>query len=376
MTSTNLYFESDRPNRRRFHTAVSLHGHTLHSHERLDFVDRLGKQFGPLHIALGQGQARYRAAQGTALDLSRAWWIPPLAPHDAWLLETGRIENHFGWDAQVSLTDHDDIQAPLALRVLEPCRETPVSVEWTVPYENTFFHLGVHNLAAESARETMQRLAAFTTEPSAVRLPELLAPLAADPATLIVFNHPCWDEKGMGGEAHRAQARRFVAAEGHFLHALELNGLRPWKENRTVFELAKLFNKPLISGGDRHALEPNALLNLTNASSFPEFVEEIRDGYSDVLITNQYLEPYALRILQNIEDILGHHENHALGWRHWNERVFYDCEDNVTRSLAELWGDRTPLAVRLFVGGIDLLRHPHFKQALRLAFAGREEVVS
>jgi hypothetical protein len=221
---------------------------------------------------------RYRSLHGTGLDLSRAWWTPPLAPYHAWLLETRRIENHFGMRALVSLTDHDDIQAPLALRVLEECRDTPVSVEWTVPYENTFFHFGVHNIPAERARETMQALAAFTSAPSAARVRELFASLAEDPATLIVFNHPNWDEKGIGADAHRALARQFVAAYTPFIHAFELNGLRPWKENRTVFGLAKRFDKPLISGGDRHALEPNVILNLTNASSFPEFVDRFATG--------------------------------------------------------------------------------------------------
>jgi hypothetical protein len=375
MTSSNLYFEPDPFTRRRFRTAVSLHGHTLHSRERLDFVYRLASRFSPLRMALEQGEARYRAIHGSPLDLSRAWWTPPLAPHDAWLLETRRIENHFGWNAQVSLTDHDDIEAPLALQVLEECRDTPISVEWTVPYENTFFHFGIHNLDSNCARKIMRDLAAFTARPSDRRR-DLFRYLAADPATLVVFNHPHWDEKRIGEDAHRALAREFVETHGQFIHALELNGLRPWKENRSIFDLAKRFDKPLISGGDRHALEPNALLNLTNAMSFPEFVEEVREGYSDVLVTKQYRESYTMRIVQDIEDILGDHDNHALGWRHWSDRVFYECQDGVTRSLAELWTEGEPFAVRLFVGGMGLLRHPHFKQALRLAFAHRQEIVS
>jgi len=33
------------------------------------------------------------------------------------------------------------------------------------------------------------------------------------------------------------------------------------------------------------------------------------------------------------------------------------------------------LAVRLFTKGVDMLRNPQFKQAYRMAFAKREEVV-
>jgi hypothetical protein len=66
-----------------------------------------------------------------------------------------------------------------------------------------------------------------------------------------------------------------------------------------VTQLASSFRLPLISGGDRHGREPNACVNLTNAASFPEFVEEVRnDGWSDVLFMPQYREPSKLRILQ------------------------------------------------------------------------------
>ncbi len=373
MNYTNIRFDFKAA--QRFRTAVSLHGHTLYSREKLDFIYPLAKKIPPVRAALERGEARYRAVHGTGLDLSRAWWTPPCAPHDAWTLETNHIRNRFGLDAHVSLTDHDDIEAPITLRVLEECRNVPISVEWTVPYGGTFFHLGVHNLVPEHARETMADLAAFTDRPSEARLYDLLASLAACRETLIVFNHPHWDEKGIGGPTHRAVARRFADTHHRFIHAFELNGLRPWKENRTVFELAKLFDRPLISGGDRHTLEANTILNLTNAATFPEFVEEIREGFSDVLISRQYLEPFPLRILQSLEDILTDHDQHALGWRHWTDRAFFLCDDGVTRSFAECWEHGEPFAVRLFVQGFHLLRHPHLKQAFRLALARQEEVV-
>lgn len=140
-----------------------------------------------------------------------------------------------------------------------------------------------------------------------------------------------------------------------------------------MVDLARHFGKPLISGGDRHALEPNTLLNLSSATSFSEFVDEIREGYSHVLLTQQYMEPLSMRILQNLEDILQDYDQHIHG-KHWSDRVFYLCEDGVTRPLSQLW-DHAPLAVRLFTSGVKILRHPHFKQALRAAYAKREEVV-
>lgn len=373
MKPTPIHFESD-PAIRRFRTGVSLHGHTLHSHETLDFIYKLAKSLPPMQFALEKGRERYRAANGSDLDLTRAWWTPPCAPLDAWKLETKQINDLLEMNALVSLTDHDNIDAPANLRILETCRDTPISVEWTVPFENTFFHLGVHNLAPDRARDLMRELEEFTASPDQTGLPELLASLAANPATLIVFNHPYWDERGIGEDAHRDAARRFTRTHLAHLHAFELNGLRPWKENRTVFELSSMFHLPLISGGDRHALEANTILNLTNAATFDEFAYEIRKGESYVLITEQYMEPFTLRILQNIEEILSDQPNHALGWRRWSDRAFYQYDDGSIRPLSQTWASE-PLAVTIFVRGLQLLRQAPLRQAFRFALARRNEAI-
>ncbi len=373
MTYTQIRFASDFKPAQHFRTGVSLHGHTLHSKESLAFIYRLARRIAPLRIALERGEARYRAYYGSSMDLSRAWWTPPLSAHDAWEVESRQIREHFAMDSLVSLSDHDDIEAPILLQLREECQPAPISVEWTVPCDDTFFHIGVHNLPAEKARSMMANLAAYTHGTSEIPLIDLFESLAASRDTLIVFNHPNWDENGIGQEAHRAAALKFAAAYKRFLHAFELNGLRPWSENRTIFDLAKKFGKPLISGGDRHASEPNTILNMTNAATFPEFVEEIREGFSDILITNQYLEPLPMRILQNLEDVLSDLDDHAYGWKHWSDRAFYVCADGVTRSLHQAWGEE-PLAVRLFTSGLRLLRQPHFKGAFRAAFARREPV--
>jgi len=362
------------PNARfRFRTGVSLHSHTLHSRESLDFINRFARRMPLVRMALERGEARYRSNYGAPLDLTRAWWTPPLTAYAAWRLEAEHIRR-FDLEPLVSLSDHDDIDGPMNLQVLEECAGAPVSVEWTVPWENTFFHLGVHNLPVESARATMAALAAFTAGPSAPALRDLLSNLASHPAVLLVFNHPCWDETEIGAVAHLAAAGRFMEYAGEFIHAMEINGLRPWKENRSVIAFAKACDKPLISGGDRHAMEPNAVLNLTNARTFAEFVQEIREeGNSDVLVTFRYMEPFSLRILENLQQILANQEAHGLGWKRWSERVFYISEDGVTRSLAALW-KQEPAAVRIFVSSVRLLRHRTLRGAFGLAFGGRGEM--
>jgi len=372
MNVSQIHFESDLP-RGAFRTGVSLHGHTLHSQEKLDFIYRLAKQFTPLRVALERGEDRYRRTHGAMLDLSRAWWTPPLSAYDAWKLETSHITDGFGLAPLVSLSDHDNIDGPILLQHREECRPAPVSVEWTVPYGGTFFHLGIHNMPVESARATMEDLAAFTAQTSTVPLADLLRSLAANRETLIIFNHPNWDENHIGEDRHRAAARQFSATYKQYLHAFELNGLRPWSENHSVIDLARQFSKPVISGGDRHGLEPNTILNLSKAGSFPEFVDEIREGYSHVVLTQRYMEPLAMRLLENVEDVLRNYENHVFG-PHWSDRAFYLCDDGVARSLRVMWKE-APLAVRVFTQGVNLLRHPRFKHAFRMAFAKRQEVV-
>ena len=323
----------------RFDTGVSLHSHTLHSREPLDFFYRIARHCAPARWALRWSEARYQSRHGVPLDLRRGWWTPPLAPRDAYSVEFDQIRS-MGLAPIVSLTDHDDIEAPMSLQAIEVSHNIPVSVEWTVPFRNTFFHLGVHNLPPSRARATMDRLKAFTEHPLQNDLRAILAELHAEPGTLIVFNHPLWDETGIGAEQHRKAAIALLSQYGDYLHAIELNGLRPWKENASAIRLASDWAKPVVSGGDRHVIEPNACLNLTHAGSFAEFASEIRSGWSDVLLASHYRTPYATRVFHNVLDVFRTYEDHRLGWTDWSDRVFYTLHDGTVASLSQLWENR------------------------------------
>lgn len=168
---SNIQFHWQRPAAaQRFRTAVSLHGHTLHSKESLGFIPQI---CGPLPLLghfIERQASRYRELNaGKNLDFNRAWWTPPLAPAPAYELERNQIEQTLGREALVSLSDHDNIQAAMQLRVLQPYRRLPVSVEWTVPFSGTFFHLGIHQMPAAQAREWMRAMEAFTKKPKAVK---------------------------------------------------------------------------------------------------------------------------------------------------------------------------------------------------------------
>jgi hypothetical protein len=356
-----------------FRSGVSLHSHTLHSQETLDFIYRLAHRIGCIRWVLRQGEAQYRKRHGCQLDLARAWWTPPCAPYDAWLLEKKHIEQHFGLHALVSLTDHDSIEAPLSLRALESCRELPVSLEWTVPCGGTFFHLGVHNLKRETAPEVFQTLQGFTARREKPNLADILHSLTQEPETLIVFNHPCWDEQGIGAEGHAEAAGYFARRYGPYIHALELNGLRPWNENRRVIEMARALGKPTVSDGDRHALEANTILDLTNAATFSEYVEQVRSGFANVLVTNPYREPFGLRILRSLEEILQDYGDHASGWRSWSDRVFYRCDDGVVRCLTALFPRGAPPAIQFFVKTVGLIRQCGVQRTFRMIMANEQE---
>ena len=81
-----------------------------------------------------------------------------------------------------------------------------------------------------------------------------------------------------GRRDSRSFTGRLLESSGEFIHALELNGLRPWEENQQVISVAKASDRTLVSGGDRHGCEPASVVNVTGASSFSEFAAEVRAG--------------------------------------------------------------------------------------------------
>src|SRR5206468_11401081 len=132
-------------------------------------------------------------ATGEVLDMGRAGWHPPLDSTAAFDIEAGQIQG-FELAPLVSLTDHDDIAANLHPKC-------PISVEWTVPFGATFFHIGVHNLPLGS----WSVLRRYTAKPTGRGLAEAFELIDAHPETLIVLNHPMWDEAGIGAHAHQAE---------------------------------------------------------------------------------------------------------------------------------------------------------------------------
>jgi hypothetical protein len=355
-----------------YRTGVSLHSHTNHSKEGLYFIAEYAARHWPLRKALASQEKKAQHKSAITVDFWKGYWTPPLPPLAAFALEKNQIEQSLGLQSMVSISDHDNIEAPMLLRVVPEARRVPVSVEWTAPFQDATFHLGVHNLPASRAESIMADLAEYTRCPKDERFPALLSGLHQIPELLVVLNHPLWNLGGIPQERHEAALRTLLCKAGQFIHALELNGMRGWQENQSVLHLSQACNQQVISGGDRHGCEPNAILNLTNAESFTEFVYQIRrERFSHVLVMPQYGDPYVLRILQGLLDAT--REYPSIGSRSWDERVFHPDRSGVIRPLSELW-DNPPFYIRYFFSFVRLLEMAPVRNVL-LAFAKPQEQV-
>jgi hypothetical protein len=357
-----------------FTTGVSLHSHTNQSKETLDFISELSKDWSVLQPVMRWAERRCKRLTGIDPDYARSYWTPPLTPSLAFDLERRQIEEKLQIQGLVSITDHDDIQAPMLLRTVAASRHIPVSVEWTVPFGATAFHLGIHNLPSAMGAAWMGRLAAFTAMTVESRDPKLLTEMLAEldeqPGVLIVFNHPLWDLYRVGKQRHDVLVNEFLAVNGQFVHALELNGLRDWKENREAATLAGKWNQLVISGGDRHGVEPNANVNLTRAKSFTAFVHEIRrERQSHVLFMPQYAEPWKHRILQSTLAAIRNYPDFPEGSRSWDERVYHPDTEGTIQPLTRLWmTGNAPAYCLAVVGLVRMMGAGPVSNGLRMAW--------
>jgi len=364
------YLWRDKDASRGFRTGVSLHSHTNQSKETLDFLANFGNQYPVMRPLLARLERRAKEIHGVSVNYAASYWTPPMTPKLAFDLESRQIEM-LGLASMVSISDHDNINAPMLLRTVPSARHIPVSVEWSAPYGPQSFHLGVHNLPSARAQEWMATLAEFSVNPSGNRLTEILRALHNEPNVLVIFNHPMWDLYMVGKERHGFLVNEFLQKNGAYLHALELNGLRNWDENRSARRLAEKWNMVLISGGDRHGVEPNANINLTNAASFTEFVHEIRrERKSSVLFMPQYAQPWKHRLLQSTIDAIRNYPEFPQGSRNWDERAYHPDGNGVVRPLSELWPKGSaPLFMRGVIAMVQLLGKGPVAGGLRIAWS-------
>jgi len=189
----------------------------------------------------------------------------------------------------------------------------------------------------------------YTQKPRAADATELLAALHSFPEVLIVFNHPLWDLGELGAERHAICLDTFMQQNRQFLHALEFNGMRKWDENKRVAPLAEHWGLPIVSGGDRHACEPSANVNLSQAQSFAEFADEIRNQRrSHILFMQQYADPMCVRVAHAVLDVIRYYPEYPEGSRRWDDRVFHPDKTGQEVPLSTFWKSPPKFVERIF----------------------------
>ena len=360
-------------------TGVSLHCHTEHSKEMLDFLPHYAERLPIISYFWKREQTKYEQREGRRIDFSTSYWSPPMSGESVYDIERRQIEG-VGLEAIVSITDHDSIDACLEINEAEENHRAPISLEWTVPFDYGFFHVGVHNLPKANAVEITKTLLEYTFSeagPSDEKLTELFAMLSEMPGVLVILNHPIWDIEIVGTERHEALLREFIKRHGRWIHAFEVNGFRSWSENKRVIEMAEALGIPLATGGDRHGCKPNTVINLTRANSFEEFVNEIRvEKRSEVVLMPQYEQPLHSRQMQSFSEILNHYPDFGPGRQKWFERVYYDLGDgNGLRSLADHgWVRGGPTWLRAAVWTLGFFGSPSMRPVFRVVRKRRDRV--
>ncbi len=358
-------------------TGVSLHCHTEHSKELLEFIPHYAVKLPIISYFWHKENKSHLKRRGKEIEFSGAYWSPPMSAHEVYKIEKEQI-NEAGLDAITSITDHDCIAANLQINEGVPNEQAPISMEWTVPFEFGFFHVGVHNLPKERAVELSKTLLDFTFEKenqTSAKLTEIFALFYSLPEVLVILNHPLWDIEMVGREKHAILLKNFLKEHGRWIHAFEINGFRSWSENKAVIEMAEALGLPIVTGGDRHGCKPNTVINLTNAKTFAEFAEEIRvDKRSEVALMPEYKQPLHSRQLQSFSEILRHYPEFPESRRRWFDRVYYDYDGLGLRKLSVHWEYGGPRWLQWATWTLGVSGSPRLRSLFRLAMKRRDRV--
>ncbi len=356
-------------------TGISLHCHTMHSKELLDFVPYYAERIPILSYIWRREQKRSIELYGRPPEFKTGYWTPPLTGNQVVEMESASMRS-LGLEGMVSITDHDSIAANVELRRDLDEEITPISMEWTVPFGEGFFHVGVHNLPGNEAMAITEQLLDYTHAdgmPDDVRLHELFAMLNDCDGVLIVLNHPIWDIEMIGQQLHEQVLERFLAGHAKWIHAIEINGFRTWNENQVAIELAERLGLPIISGGDRHCMHSNTMLNVSNARTFSEFVGEIRDGHSQIVVKPEYDFPLPARQVASIAQILGNYQHFPAGRQQWSERVYFDPSDGTgLKTLSQHWNGHQPLWSRVALLALSVLSLPMMRPVIGLTVGDKD----
>lgn len=286
---------------RGFSTAVALHTHSYHSREDLDALNHI-MELPILRKLNGIFKRSFREKAKEELDYANLHYSPPISPEEVYDLELNSARVH-GFDRLLlAISDHDKIVASQELMEKRPDLQdyTSISEELSFKYENQVFHLGVVGIPVRSADAVHKRLQDMAARNELDEMFELLR----ENRCLVIFNHPLYALKKVGN--HEQLVTALLRRYGWAIDALEYNGMRCLDENNAVLELARVWRKPIIGGGDRHSPLPSTVLSAgREAENFPDFFEEVRKGRAVAVCLPNYFKPHGwkmfVRILYYVE---------------------------------------------------------------------------
>jgi len=349
-------------------TGISLHCHTQHSKENLDFLPHYADRIPIIAQFWRREYEKYQKREKREIDFDTAYWMPPLTPRLVYSSEKNQI-NAVGLNAIVSITDHDCIHANVEINTFE---SSPISMEWTVPFDRGFFHVGVHNLPQDRASSIIATLLEYTfdlSQHSTQRLNDLFQILDDCPSVLVVLNHPIWDIEMVGEDEHHRLLSEFMRLHGQWINALEINGFRTWSENKVVIELAESLGKPVVAGGDRHGCRPNTVINISNCSSIEEYIDDVRNAHrNEVALMPQYERPLCSRQLESFSEILRDYPDLPHDQRRWMQRMFFDTAEGFgLRSISEIGMVDGPVWMRSAIYALGILGSSRLAVLFRFA---------
>ena len=197
--------------------ASRIHGRVAQLHKLLGEDPALLPCAGP-GCSWRRYETRCRERYGVVLEFDRRTGDRPCS-RAAYCLEARQIQN-LGLEPLVLITNHDTMDGASLLRTLPTSRHIPMSVEWSVEFGQTVFHLGIHTLPSSLAARWMERFRALTTAPDDGQLLMTLRELHTEPQILTVLNPSAvgfacaWAGARNGAEAVSARSRTVRACAG------------------------------------------------------------------------------------------------------------------------------------------------------------------
>jgi hypothetical protein len=287
---------------RKFAYAVSPHNHSNHSIETMGFLNQVIKlRF--MRPFRGLLQGAFGLAGIADLNYADIYYRSPLTVEEVFLTESANAEALGFAGVHLGITDHDEAAGSIELLRAHPeeAHRNPLGEEISIYFDDYLFHLGVTGMPVAGIEQLHAGLQAAARER---RLDDLFEMLRSSGA-LVVFNHPLvpWGKN----PGRKIPAEALLDRYGWAIHALEYNGMRSRGENDRVMELARHAGKPVVGGGDSHLLLASSVLSLTQAASYQEFAEEVKEGRAMPLILPTFFAPLSWKLFLRVLYFMGHY---------------------------------------------------------------------